>query len=118
MSFHGYGPSVLENNDAAVEDDFAVGESVQFLNQCAFVCVGLKNQFDIDFFGCVVVDGGYPDWLSPSSNVGYEKDESAGEEIITKSVMTEGDYAFIVSEWGAFTDWLCGPLEVVEAPSE
>lgn len=61
----------------------------------------------------------WPDFLGVSGTfAGFEKGESAGEELITLRIMREGDYAS--SLYDAFTGnfYPCGPLEVVEAPSE
>ena len=61
-----------------------------------------------------------PEWLNFNATafVGYEKGESAGEEIITLSVKTIGDYAINLYDSATETVWLCGPLQVVVASSE
>ena len=61
-----------------------------------------------------------PDWVNfrATSFMGYEKGETTGEEIITLYIKNEGDHGIELYEIATETVWLCGPIEVVEAPPE
>jgi hypothetical protein len=59
-----------------------------------------------------------PDWVSCCARfVATEKGESADEEIITLGIKDDGEHAIYLDLPGA-SILPCGPLKVVEAPSE